>query len=181
MFEEPVVAKPKKVKKPMSEERKQVLREQLRLARVKKKANKLAKEKEEKEEKEKQVKVLETIKEEEPQIKVEMPIKMEVVDQTPIDENLNIIKNLKEEIANLKKGSTSKSDMEEIRELKLEMKEIVAISKAYKKQQKEKEKAKPVLKPVEKQVEKLIQVLETPKLIKPKFSTYKKSKWSQFL
>jgi len=196
MFEENhevVQEKPKKVKKQMSEERKAMLREQLRKAREKKKANKEARE----------------AKAKGKQTEQPEPVKMEIIEQPPLstrkeknkntnkialspikeeieptDNSKEIIAKLKEEIAELKKGKTSSSDMDEIRALKEEMKEIRDATKAYKAHQKKlKEQAQAKPKVEKAKVEKQVVIQEPVQVNQPvkRYSTYKKSIWADLL
>ena len=187
MFEEnPAEKKPKKQ---MSEERKEALREQLRKAREKKKANKLAREAKAPAKK--------------PVTKDPESVTMEIIQEEPVakptrrhppstskpqqDESAELIASLKAEILELKKGKTSEADMAEIRELKLEMKEIRDATRAYKEHQKKvkeqakklAEKPKPKAK-TEKQLEKPQASLpiNIPKPVR--HSTFKKSIWTNF-
>ena len=189
----------KKGRKPMSEERKEQLREQLRKAREAKKAKKA---KGEKVEKEPKVKEVLPATESEPAILVKNVRKTK-----PAKDHTNEIAELKSQIAELKANKTSKEDLEEIKLLKLEMKEIRAAALEYKKQQKAKEaaqkakeaeqKAKEVITPDgeakeqrittkhKKNEPKKVTMSIEPKIIddekpKPRYSTYKKSVWSQF-
>jgi hypothetical protein len=181
MFEEPP-----KQKKVMSEERKQVLREQLRKAREKKLANKNARQGKKVEEKPvvEEIK-LDIIKEEpEEHEEYEEPVaprtkklvkkRVKIVEPESDEEELvdatDLVENLKKEIAELKKGKTSSEDMDEIRSLKEELKDIRDAARAYKKQKSEK--------PVEK---KPIVEIATHVQQAPRFSTYKKSIWSGLL
>ena len=96
---------------------------------------------------------------------------------------------LKLEIAELKKGGTTKEDMKMIKELKQEMKELRDVAKQYKEQQNKLKKikeAKPVEKEVVEKVEEVplqkvesAQPINIPKPV-PRYSTYKKSIWTQF-
>ena len=182
----------KKGRKPMSEERKAQLREQLKKARE---AKKLAKEQRK------------ANGEPEPKKDPKASKVIKVLDQVggdPVAEPLppvfvkSMKKNqskeiefLKLEIAELKKGGTTKEDMKMIKELKEEMKELRDVAKQYKQQQnKLKEikeaQAKPVeVKPVEKVEEVTVKHATATEPInipvqKPRYSTYKKSIWSQF-
>ena len=193
VFVESVVdkaVKPKKVKKPMSEERKQKLREQLAHAREVKKAKKaeeLALIKKYKEEPVKEP-VVEPVKEPEPVVeKVVVPWTSGVERTKPPNQDISssletpktILEQLiemKKEMAELKKGHSTKEDMAEIKELKAEMKELRDTAKAYKKQQtdlKKKEKEVKVVPPPVKAVPPPVKVAPPQR-----YSTYKKSKWA---
>ena len=194
--EKPV--KPKRVKKPMSEERKQKLREQLAHAREVKKAKKAEELALIKKYKEEPVKEPEKV--EEPVKEVVEPVVEKVVvpwtsgvertkppphkeqDTSSLGTPKTILDQLiemKKEMAELKKGHSSKEDLLEIKELKAEMKELRDVAKAYKKQQtelkKEAKKAKVAAAappPTIKLPEPLIHIP------KQRYSTYKKSKWA---
>ena len=182
MFEESVEPKQKKV---MSEERKQVLREQLRKAREKKLANKNAREgKTVKEKPVEEIKmniIPEEVEHEEyeepvaPRTKKLVKKRVKIIEPEPESEEemidaTDIIENLKKEIFELKKGKTSSADMDEIRALKEELKDIRDAARDYKKKKSEK--------PVEK---KPIVEIATHIQQAPRFSTYKKSIWSNLL
>jgi len=179
-----IVEVKKKGRKPMSEERKAQLKEQLRKAREAKKAKKAKGETITAEPKVK--KVLEATPEE-PAVYVKNVRKTK-----PAVDHREELDELKAQIAELKENKTSKADLEEIKALKLEMKEIRATAVAYKKQQIQKAKeAKELQKEAEAKQETIITtkkakneptkpVLEivTPPVA---FSTYKKSVWAQFM
>ena len=187
MFEEPVIEKPKKVKKPMSDERKEALREQLRKAREKKKANKEAKLKKASDSKPSKEAI-----EDKPIIEDKPFIEIKPLNETQAKQSMKtiheeeehevidateLVANLKAEIAELKKGKTTSNDMEEIRALKEEMKDIRDAAKLYK-EQKKKIKEQPKPKVVKEQVKPTQVKLETPKI---RHSTYKKSIWAGLL
>mgnify|MGYP003652793030 CR=1 FL=1 len=182
-----LIEQKKKGRKPMSEARKAQLREQLKKAREAKKKAKL----------EREAQGLPPIKKDPKASKV-----IKVLDQVggdPVAEPLppvfvkSMKKNqskeidfLKMEIAELKRGGTTKEDMKMIKELKEEMVELRNVAKQYKEQQNKLKKIKEA-KPVEKEVvEKVEEAPVTVKpdipipVIKPRYSTYKKSIWSQF-
>ena len=180
----------KKGRKPMSEERKAQLREQLKKARE---AKKLAKEQRkangEPEPKKdpkasKVIKVLDQVG--------ETPEPLPPVFVKSMKKNQSKeIDFLKMEIAELKKGGTSKEDLQMIKDLKEEMVELRNVAKQYKEQQNKLKKikeaqAKPVeVKPVEKVEEVTVKHATATEPInipvqKPRYSTYKKSIWSQF-
>tara|TARA_R110002074_G_scaffold9368_1_gene37068 strand:+ start:1004 stop:1603 length:600 start_codon:yes stop_codon:yes gene_type:complete len=177
----------KKGRKPMSEARKAQLREQLKKAREAKKKAKL----------EREAQGLPPIKKDPKASKV-----IKVLDQVggdPVAEPLppvyvkamkknqsKEIEFLKMEIAELKKGGTTKEDLQMIKDLKQEMVELRNVAKQYKEQQNKLKKIKEA-KPVEKEVlEKVEEAPVTVKpdipipVIKPRYSTYKKSIWTQF-
>ena len=177
MFEEPP-----KEKKKMSEERKAVLREQLRKAREKKLANKKSREGKTVEVKEKPVEEIkmdiipeehEEYEEPAPRTKKLVKKRVKIVEPESDEEELvdatDMIENLKKEIAELKKSNTH-YDMDEIRILKDELKDIRDAARDYKKKKSEK--------PVEK---KPIVEIATHIQQAPRFSTYKKSIWSNLL
>jgi len=168
--------KQRKKRKPMSASKKLEFKERMRLAREAKRAKAEGKEIPVKEEVVAPVK--EKVIDTEPVVAEEViePVKPKrKVRHVPkqLDEHEAQLFSLKEEIANLKKGNTSKEDMEEIKQLKAELKEIRDIAKAYKKKQKEL-KSKPA--PVKK--EEVAPVVVAPP--KPRYSTYKKSIWTKF-
>ena len=177
----------KKGRKPMSEARKAQLREQLKKAREAKKKAKL----------EREAQGLPPIKKDPKASKV-----IKVLDQVggdPVAEPLppvyvkamkknqsKEIEFLKMEIAELKKGGTTKEDLQMIKDLKQEMVELRNVAKQYKEQQNKLKKIKEA-KTVEKEVvEKVEEAPVTVKpdipipVIKPRYSTYKKSIWTQF-
>ena len=83
---------------------------------------------------------------------------------------------LKEEVKALRKGGTSKEDMEEIKSLKIEMKDLRDTAKAYKESQKKVVKEKVVRK---KKVVKEPLVEAPPPA--PRYTTYKKSIWTNLM
>tara|TARA_R110001606_G_scaffold374625_1_gene532519 strand:+ start:2034 stop:2612 length:579 start_codon:yes stop_codon:yes gene_type:complete len=177
-----IVEQKKKGRRPMSEERKQQLREQLKKARDAKKAKKdsgepLAKGKS-------KVKKMLEATEEEPAVYVK------AVKRVGKDHSEDI-KSLKEEIANMK--NSQGSDLTEVRELKAELKELRDLAKQYKLQKKAqavvqpqakaKAKAKAVAKPNPYGEPKTVaqaKPIDIPKPVKKIYSAYKKSIWSQF-
>jgi len=174
-----LIEQKKKGRKPMSEERKAQLREQLKKAReAKKKAKDDRKAKGEPEPKKdpkasKVIKVLDQVGETPEPLP---PVYVKAMKKNQSKE----IDFLKLEIAELKKGGTSKEDLKMIKELKEEMKELRDIAKEYKKRQNDLNTPKPKKeKPVvveETHVEQQV----TPVPVAPRYSTYKKSIWSQF-
>ena len=177
----------KKGRKPMSEERKAQLREQLKKARE---AKKLAKEQRKAKGEPEPVKDPKASK----VIKV-----LDQVGGDPVAEPLppvfvkSMKKNqskeiefLKLEIAELKKGGTTKEDLQMIKDLKQEMIELRNVAKQYKEQQNKLKKIKEA-KPVEKEVVEKVEpvkpaptpAIQIPKPV-PRYSTYKKSIWTQF-
>jgi len=185
-----LIEQKKKGRKPMSEERKAQLREQLKKAReAKKKAKDDRKAKGEPEPKKdpkasKVIKVLDQVGETPEPLP---PVYVKAMKKNQSKE----IDFLKLEIAELKKGGTSKEDLKMIKELKEEMKELRDIAKEYKKRQNDLNTPKP-------KKEKPVVVEEThheeeqeptqtkpidipaPAPLPPRYSTYKKSIWSQF-
>ena len=175
----------KKGRKAMSPERKEQLKLQLKLAREKKKALK--------EERKAQglpplvkdpkaskvIKVLDQVGETPEPLP---PVYVKAMKKNQSKE----IDFLKLEIAELKKGGTTKEDMKMIKELKQEMVELRNVAKQYKEQQnklkkikefKEKEfveKVEPV-----KPIPTPTPAIQIPKQA-PRYSTYKKSIWTQF-
>ena len=162
-----IVEPKKKGKKAMSPERKEQLKEQLRLAREKKKALKLAGKEVAKGPK--TVKVLEATTTE-PAIYVKNVRSKKQVDHT------QDIEELKSQIAELK-AHNSKADKEELIALRKEMKEIKELEKTNKKKVAEYKKPPPKA-PAPKV--KAPPVEESVK-VAPRYSTYQKSIWSQFL
>ena len=178
--------KQRKKRKPMSDSKKLAFKERMRLAREAKRAKADGKEKPVK--KVKKEKVIDVPLDE--QVPVPAPVEEPVKPVKPkrkvrhvpnqLDDHEAQLNSLKEEIANLKKGNTSKEDMNEIKSLKAELKEIRDIAKAYKKQQKELKVKEPA--PV-KEVKEVAPVVSQPIDIPapaPRYSTYKKSIWTQF-
>lgn len=182
-----LIEQKKKGRKPMSEERKAQLREQLKKAReAKKKAKEDRKAKGEPEPKKdpkasKVIKVLDQVGGD-PVAEPLPPVYVKAMKKNQSKE----IDFLKLEIAELKKGGTSKEDLKMIKELKEELTELRNIAKEYKKRQKDLNTPKP-------KKEKPVVVEETnieaePTQTKPidipvpvaRYSTYKKSIWSQF-
>ena len=177
----------KKGRKPMSEARKAQLREQLKKARE---AKKLAKEQRKaKGEPEpvkdpkasKVIKVLDQVGGD-PVAEPLPPVYVKAMKKNQSKE----IEFLKMEIAELKKGGTTKEDLQMIKDLKQEMVELRNVAKQYKEQQNKLKQIKEA-KPVEKEVvEKVEEAPVTVKpdipipVIKPRYSTYKKSIWTQF-
>ena len=88
------------------------------------------------------------------------------------------------EIAELKKGGTTKEDLQMIKDLKQEMVELRNVAKQYKEQQ---NKLKKIKEAKEKEVVEKVEPIKptpTPAIQIPKpaprYSTYKKSIWTQF-
>ena len=173
--------KQRKKRKPMSDSKKLAFKERMRLAREAKRAKADGKEKPVKVKKEKVIDVPldEKVTVPAPVEEVIEPVKPKrKVRHVPkqLDDHEAQLFSLKEEIANLKKGNTSKEDMEEIKSLKAELKEIRDIAKAYKKQQ-----SKPAPVKKVKEVKEVAPVVSQPiDIPAPRYSTYKKSIWTQF-
>lgn len=173
----------KKGRKPMSEERKQALREQLKKAREAKKAKK-NEPTEPPAKKESKVKKMLEADGEEPAVYVK------AVRRVGKDHSEDI-KTLKAEIASMK--SSQGTDLDEVRALKAELKELRDIAKQYKQsQQKEKKKVvnnsvntnvketkKPAVSPYD-NIKSTQQPVVQPQPVKNIYSAYKKSIWSQF-
>ena len=178
----------KKGRKAMSPERKEQLKLQLKLAREKKKALK----------EERKAQGLPPIKKDPKASKVikvldqvgETPEPLPPVYVKAMKKNQSKeIDFLKLEIAELKKGGTTKEDMKMIKELKQEMVELRNVAKQYKEQQ---NKLKKIKEAKEKEVvEKVEPITVTPAIPTPtpaiqipkpapRYSTYKKSIWTQF-
>jgi len=187
--EELIEVKKKNTRKPMSEERKQKLREQLKKARDAKKAKKDAGIVEPpKDPKASKVKKMLEADGEEPAVYVKA-VKRKIVGKDYSED----IKTLKAEIASMK--SSQGSDLDEVRALKAELKELRDIAKQYKLQQKEKKKlvnnsvnnnknnnvkeTKPNPYGELKQ-QKHQHPAQQPVPVKNIYSAYKKSIWSQF-
>lgn len=186
-----LIEQKKKGRRPMSEARKAQLREQLKKARE---AKKLAKEErkakgepEPKKDpnKSKVIKVLDQVGGD-PVAEPLPPVYVKAMKKNQSKE----IDFLKMEIAELKKGGTSKEDMKMIKELKEEMVELRNVAKQYKEQQNKLKKIKEAqAKAVEKEVVEKVEpvkpiptptpAINIPKPV-PRYSTYKKSIWSQF-
>ena len=180
-----LIEQKKKGRKPMSEARKAQLREQLKKARE---AKKLAKEQRKaKGEPEpvkdpkasKLIKVLDQVGETPEPLP---PVYVKAMKKNQSKE----IEFLRMEIAELKKGGTTKEDMKMIKDLKQEMVELRNVAKQYKEQQNKLKKIKEA-KPVEKEVVEKVEpvkpaptpAIQIPKPV-PRYSTYKKSIWTQF-
>ena len=172
----------KKGRKPMSDARKEQLKEQLKKAREAKKKAKLEREAQglppvKKDPKaSKVIKVLDQVGETAEPLP---PIFVKSMKKNQSKE----IEFLKLEIAELKKGNTTKEDLKMIKDLKEEMKELRDVAKQYKQKQnklKEIEKSKEV--PV---VEKVAEPVQVPVPVPlpvpvPRYSTYKQSIWTKF-
>ena len=173
----------KKGRRPMSDARKEQLREQLKKAREAKKKAKQEREAEglppiKKDPKaSKVIKVLDQVG--------ETPEPLPPVYVKAMKKNQSKdIEFLRMEIAELKKGGTSKEDLKMIKELKEELTDLRNIAKEYKKRQNDlntpkPKKEKPPQQVEEKQVEEPVSV-PAPAPVAPRYSTYKKSIWTQF-
>tara|TARA_R110000822_G_scaffold32838_1_gene94088 strand:- start:420 stop:1010 length:591 start_codon:yes stop_codon:yes gene_type:complete len=172
----------KKGRKPMSDARKEQLKEQLKKAREAKKKAKLEREAQglppvKKDPKaSKVIKVLDQVGE------TAEPLPPVFVKSMKKNQSKEI-EFLRMEIAELKKGGTTKEDMKMIKELKEEMVELRNIAKQYKQKQnklKEIEKSKEV--PVVEKVPEPVQVpVPVPLPVPvPRYSTYKQSIWTKF-
>lgn len=177
----------KKGRRPMSEERKAQLREQLKKAReAKKKAKEERKAKGEPEPKKdpkasKVIKVLDQVGGD-PVAEPLPPVYVKSMKKNQSKE----IQFLKLEIEELKKNGSSKEDLQMIKELKQEMLELKNVAKQYKEQQNKLKKIKESkeekvekVEEVEEQKQPVAQPINIPKPA-PRYSTYKKSIWSQF-
>jgi len=180
-----LIEQKKKGRKPMSEERKAQLREQLKKAReAKKKAKEDRKAKGEPEPKKdpkasKVIKVLDQVGGD-PVAEPLPPVYVKAMKKNQSKE----IDFLKLEIAELKKGGTTKEDLKMIKELKEELTELRNIAKEYKKRQNDLNTPKPKKeKPVVVE-ETHVEQTQTKPIDIPvpvaRYSTYKKSIWSQF-
>jgi len=185
------VKKPRKKRAPMSDEKKAEFSARMKASREQKKAEK----EQAKAEKEKATKAVAKEKVE----KVVKPKKERVLRHVPneLDIHKHEIDCLKNELLVLKRNKKNNKDMEEIRALKEDLKELRDLAKAYK--QSQEKKAEPIkenvkveiqepvekIEPVEPVVEKIV---EQPKKAEPinipkpkaRYSTYQKSIWSQF-
>ena len=170
----------KKGRKPMSDERKAQLKEQLRLAREKKKAMKEAGTLPKKDPKEsKLIKVLDQVGGD-PVAEPLPPVYVKNMRKSTKDHSKDIAE-LKEQIAELK-AHNSKSDKEELKQLREEMKKI----KEEKKQQAKKvaEYKKPPPKAPQPKAKGLdvAEAVPAPRVVPTaRYSTYQKSIWSKFL
>jgi len=190
--EEPV-KKPRKKREPMSAEKKLEFAARMKASREAKKL-----EKEQAKEQAKLAKEASAPAPKEVQ-KVVKPKKDRVLRHVPneLDIHKHEIDCLKNELLLLKKNkTTNKKDMEEIRELKLEMKELRDAARLYKQSLKKKETPpaplkenikleikEPPVKAVEPQAKAVTTAQAKPIDIpkpKAKYSTYKKSIWAQF-
>ena len=170
----------KKGRKPMSEERKKELVARLKEGKAKKKALREAGKVPPKEAK---------VKEVLPATETEPAVYVKNVRKTkPAKDHTDDIADLKAQIAELKANKTSKEDLAEIKLLKEEMKEMKAAAVEYRKQQQAKAKAVEASKEIRVTTKKAknepkkvtIQVPTQEEPPKPRYSTYKKSIWSQF-
>jgi len=173
----------KKGRRPMSDARKEQLREQLKKAReAKKKAKQEREAKGEPEPKKdpKQSKVIKVLDQVGVTPEPLPPVYVKSMKKNQSKE----IDFLKLEIAELKKGGTTKEDLQMIKELKEELTDLRNIAKEYKKRQNDlntpkPKKEKPPQQVEEKQVEEPVSV-PAPAPVAPRYSTYKKSIWTQF-
>ena len=184
-----LIEQKKKGRKPMSEARKAQLREQLKKAReAKKKAKEERKAKGEPEpvkdpKASKVIKVLDQVGGD-PVAEPLPPVYVKAMKKNQSKE----IEFLRMEIAELKKGGTTKEDLQMIKDLKQEMVELRNVAKQYKEQQNKLKKIKEAqAKAVEKEVVEKVEPIKptpTPAIQIPKpaprYSTYKKSIWTQF-
>tara|TARA_R110002153_G_scaffold132266_1_gene281281 strand:- start:304 stop:918 length:615 start_codon:yes stop_codon:yes gene_type:complete len=177
----------KKARKPMSQTRKEELKEQLAKAREVKKAKRLAEKalkdaaKAEKKEAPAAAPAVEVALEGTEKVLVKKEPEV-VVDTTHLGTPKTVLDQLlelKEEVKELRKGGTSKEDMEEIKSLKLEMKELRDAAKLYKESQKEKKKIKDKVVRKKKAIEEAPVV--APPAPAPRYSTYKKSIWTNLM
>lgn len=172
------VKKPRKKREPMSAEKKLEFAARMKASREQKKL--------EKEQAKEQVKV-EKVQAKQTD-KVVKPKKDRVLRHVPneLDIHKHEIDCLKNELLLLKRNkTTNKKDMEEIRELKLEMKELRDAARLYKQSLKKKEtppappKENIKVEIKEPPVKAQAKPIDIPKP-KEKYSTYKKSIWAQF-
>lgn len=173
------VKKPRKKREPMSAEKKAEFAAKMKAAREKKK---LAKE----EAKPKVAKPVEEPVKPVPKENVEkvVPVKQKkerVLRHVPneLDDHKYEIDCLKNELLVLKRNKKNNKDMEEIRALKQELIELRDAAKAYKQSLKKKEEP-PIKENIKVEIkEPVAQPINIPKPA-PRYSTYKKSIWSQF-
>ena len=169
------VKKPRKKREPMSAEKKLEFAARMKASREQKKL--------EKEQAKEQVKV-EKVQAKQTD-KVVKPKKDRVLRHVPneLDIHKHEIDCLKNELLLLKRNkTTNKKDMEEIRELKLEMKELRDTARLYKQSLKKKETPPPkenIKVEIKEPVKAEAKPIDIPKP-KEKYSTYKKSIWAQF-
>ena len=169
----------KKGRKPMSEERKKELVARLKEGKAKKKALREAGKVPPKEAK---------VKEVLPATETEPAVYVKNVRKTkPTKDHTDDIADLKAQIAELKANKTSKEDLAEIKLLKEEMKEMKAAAVEYRKQQQAKAKAveaskeiRVTTKKAKNEPKKVTIQVPTEAPVKPRYSTYQKSIWSQF-
>ena len=168
----------KKARKPMSQTRKDELKQQLAKAREIKKKKRLADKELKEAEKKEAPKSVEVAVEGTEKVLVKKEPEV-VVDKQNLGTPKTILDQLlelKEEVKALRKGGTSKEDMEEIKSLKIEMKDLRDTAKAYKESQKKVVKEKVVRK---KKVVKEPLVEAPPPA--PRYTTYKKSIWTNLM
>ena len=179
------VKKPRKKRAPMSDEKKAEFAAKMKAAREKKKALAKQPEKPVKEKVEKVEKV------EEPPASAEAPVKQKkerVLRHVPneLDSHLLLINSLKADIAELKLQQNSKKDLDEIKQLKNELKAIRS-----QKKKDEKVKAVVVKNPKVEEPSASARASEAARasepvpvpvpVAKPRYSTYKKSIWSNLI
>ena len=197
VFVEPEVAKPVKEKKkraPMSEERKAILREQLAKAREVKKAARLAAKAE------KEAKKAKPVAEAPAPVVAEAPAPAVAapVAPAPTSDYKSEIAELRAEIAAFKKAQPWEYNNDEVNALKQELKDIRDAAKAYKEAKAKAQKEAKAQKAKEAKDAKALQKkldenhvaspaphkppssLPIPVPEAPRYSTYRKSIWSQF-
>tara|TARA_R110000824_G_scaffold381747_1_gene574633 strand:+ start:40 stop:627 length:588 start_codon:yes stop_codon:yes gene_type:complete len=183
--DEVAIKKVKKPRKPMSASKKLAFALRMKASRE---AKKKAKEKPVDELKEKLLpkEPAKQPNKEEPVEKIKKPRRniRHVPDE--LDSHLVIINSLKADIAEMKLHQNSKKDLEEIKQLKSEL-------KAIRSQKKKEQKTKDIVVKVKEEVkedfvkEEPVQPVQTPlpsvpiDIPKPRYSTYKKSIWSKLL
>ena len=181
------VKKPRKKREPMSAEKKLEFAARMKASREQKKLEKEQAKEQVKVVKEKvQAKQTEKVQAKQTD-KVVKPKKDRVLRHVPneLDIHKHEIDCLKNELLLLKRNkTTNKKDMEEIQELKLEMKELRDAARLYKQSLKKKE--TPPAPPkenikveIKEPVKAQAKPIDIPKP-KAKYSTYKKSIWAQF-
>ena len=196
------VKKPRKKRAPMSEEKKAEFSARMKASREKKKLEReQAKAEKEKPKAVAKEKVEKVVKEEKVEKVVPAKQKKErVLRHVPneLDIHNHEIQCLKNELLVLKRNKKNNKDMEEVRALKEELKELRDLAKAYKQSQmakdapvkenvkvqiqepvKEKKVEPPTCAPAKQKVVSMPTNKLPPKLT-PRYSTYQKSIWAQF-
>ena len=193
--DEVAIKKVKKPRKPMSLSKKAAFAARMKASREAKKAAKAEGLKEKKVEKKVELKVqpvAEPVPVEEVQAK--QPVRKRNVRHVPneLDSHMELINNLKADIAEMKTMQSSRKDLEEIKALKSELKAIRAqkrkeektkdiVVKVKEEVKKEFVKEVPQAKQSVKPVKEVVAPAPVAPVQKPRYSTYKKSIWSKLL